>query len=125
MPITPSGFVIPIPLILQVCQEYAMAQDLTQIVDFPTRIPDRDDPQTYLLDLFRCSNPDSSLLLLILLWENLTIILLKIRNCFAILVITVRESSKMRGPIKPNNSSLYPISAYRTSFLLEDLQQRS
>ena len=35
-----------------------MAQDLTQIVDFPTRIPDRDDHQPYLLDLFRCSNPD-------------------------------------------------------------------
>ena len=34
-----------------------MAQD--QIVDFPTRIPDRDDPQPYLLDLFLCSNPDS------------------------------------------------------------------
>ena len=35
-----------------------MAQDLTQIGDFPTRIPDRDDHQTYLLDLFLCSNPD-------------------------------------------------------------------
>ena len=36
-----------------------MAQDLaTQIVDFPTRIPDCDDHQPYLLDLFLCSNPD-------------------------------------------------------------------
>ena len=41
------------------CQEFALAQDLTQIVDFPTRIPDRDDHQPYLLDLFLCSNPDS------------------------------------------------------------------
>ena len=41
------------------CQGFAMAQDLTQIVDFPTRIPDRDDHQPYLLDLFLCSNPDS------------------------------------------------------------------
>ena len=38
---------------------FAMAQDLTQIADFPTRIPDRDDHQPYLLDTFRCSNPDS------------------------------------------------------------------
>ena len=36
-----------------------MAQDLTQTVDFPTRIPDRDDHQPYLPDLFLCSNPDS------------------------------------------------------------------
>ena len=41
------------------CQEFTMVQDLTQIVDFPTRIPDRDDHQPYLLDLFLCSNPDS------------------------------------------------------------------
>ena len=41
------------------CQEFALAQDLTQIVDFPTRIPDRVDHQPYLLDLFLCSNPDS------------------------------------------------------------------
>ena len=37
-----------------------MAQDLTQIVDFSTRIPDRDDHRPYLLDLFLCPNPDSS-----------------------------------------------------------------
>ena len=36
-----------------------MAQDLTQILDFPTRIPDHDDHQPYLIDLFLCSNPDS------------------------------------------------------------------
>ena len=41
------------------CQEFVMAQDLTQIVDFPTCNPDRDDHQPYLLDLFLCSNPDS------------------------------------------------------------------
>ena len=41
------------------CQEFAMVQDLTRIVDFPTHIPDRDDHQPYLLDLFLCSNPDS------------------------------------------------------------------
>ena len=40
-------------------QEFAMAQDFTQIVNSPTRIPDRDDHQPYLLDLFLCSNPDS------------------------------------------------------------------
>ena len=38
------------------CQEFAMAQDLTQI---PTCIPDCDDHQPYLLDLFLCSNPAS------------------------------------------------------------------
>ena len=43
----------------QFCKEFAMAKDLTQIVDFPTHIPDRDDHQPYLLDLFLCSNPDS------------------------------------------------------------------
>ena len=42
------------------CQEFAMAQFITQIVDFPNHIPDRDDHQPYL-----------ALLLLILLWENL------------------------------------------------------
>ena len=41
------------------CQEFAMAQYLTQIVDFPTHIPDRDDHQPFLLDLFLSSNPDS------------------------------------------------------------------
>ena len=40
------------------CQEFAMAQDLAQNVDFPTRITDRDDHQPYLLDLFLCSNLD-------------------------------------------------------------------
>ena len=37
-----------------------LAQNLAQFVDFPTRIPDRDHHQPYLLDLFLCSNPDSS-----------------------------------------------------------------
>ena len=41
------------------CQEFVLAQDLTQIVDFPTCIPDRVDHQPYLPDLFLCSNPDS------------------------------------------------------------------
>ena len=40
-------------------QEFAMAQDFTQIVDFPTHIPDHDYHQPYLLDLFLGSNPDS------------------------------------------------------------------
>ena len=40
------------------CHDFALSQDLTQIVDFPTRIPDRDDHQPYLLDLFICSNPE-------------------------------------------------------------------
>ena len=40
------------------CQEFAMARELSQIVDVPTRIPARDDHQTYLLDLFLCFNPD-------------------------------------------------------------------
>ena len=39
--------------------EDALAHDLTQMIDFPTRIPDRDDHQPYMLDLFLCSNPDS------------------------------------------------------------------
>ena len=33
------------------CQEFPMEQDRTQVVDFPTRIPDRDDHQPYHLDL--------------------------------------------------------------------------
>ena len=37
------------------CQEFAMAQELTEIADFP----DCDDHQPFLLDLFLCSNPDS------------------------------------------------------------------
>ena len=41
------------------CQEFAMVQDLTQIVDSPICIPDRDDHQPYILDLFLSSNPDS------------------------------------------------------------------
>ena len=41
------------------CQEFAMTQDLTLIIDFPTHIPDRYDHQPYLLDLFLCSSPDS------------------------------------------------------------------
>ena len=41
------------------CQEFAKAQDLTQIVDFPTFILDRDNHQPYLLGLFLCSNPYS------------------------------------------------------------------
>ena len=40
------------------CLEFAMAQYLTQIVDFPTHISNRDDHQPYLLDLFLCFNPD-------------------------------------------------------------------
>ena len=40
-------------------QEFAIAQDITQVVDFPARIPDCDDHQPYLVDVFLCSNPDS------------------------------------------------------------------
>ena len=40
------------------CQEFAMAQYLIQIVDFLTRIPDRDGHQSYLLVLFLCCNLD-------------------------------------------------------------------
>ena len=32
---------------------------LWHILDFPTRIPDDDDHQPYLFDLFLCSNPAS------------------------------------------------------------------
>ena len=42
------------------CQGFAMTQDLTHIVDLPTHVPDRDDHRPFLLDLFLCSNPDSS-----------------------------------------------------------------
>ena len=41
------------------CHDFALAHDLTQIVGFPTHIPDREDHHPYLLDLFLCSNPDS------------------------------------------------------------------
>ena len=40
------------------CHKFAMAQALTQIVDFPTHIPDHDYHHPYLLALFLCSNPD-------------------------------------------------------------------
>ena len=40
------------------CQKLPMVHDLT-LVDFPTHIPDHDDHQPFLLDLFFCSNPDS------------------------------------------------------------------
>ena len=48
-------------MVLIVCfgQEFAIAQDLTQIVDFPTSIPARNDHQPYLLDLFLFPIPDS------------------------------------------------------------------
>ena len=61
-----------LPEFVSVClslSEVAMAQDFTQIVDFSTCIPDRDDHQPYLLDLILTL----ALLLLILLWENMTI----------------------------------------------------
>ena len=37
---------------------FAISQNLTQTVDFPTRFPDRDDQSPSLLDLFLSSNPD-------------------------------------------------------------------
>ena len=37
---------------------FAISQSLTQIVNFPTRIPDRVDHRPSLLDLFLTSNPD-------------------------------------------------------------------
>ena len=40
------------------CQEFDMAQDLAQIVDFHIRIPDHDDNQPFF-STFLCSNPDS------------------------------------------------------------------
>ena len=59
MPITLSGFVIPIPEVACLfCQDFAMAPQLIQIVDFPTRIHDCDDYQPYHLDLFLWSYPD-------------------------------------------------------------------
>lgn len=36
---------------------FAISQNLTQTVDFPTRFPDRDDQSPTLLDLFLSSNP--------------------------------------------------------------------
>ena len=36
---------------------FSISQSLTQIVDFPTRFPDRDDHNPHLLDLFLTSNP--------------------------------------------------------------------
>ena len=40
------------------CHDFAVSQDLTQIIDFPTRIPARVDHDPHLLDLFLCSTPD-------------------------------------------------------------------
>jgi len=36
---------------------FAVANSLTQLVDFPTRFPDREDQSPYTLDLFLTSNP--------------------------------------------------------------------
>ena len=36
-----------------------MVKYLTQIIDFPTRIPDSDDNQPYLPDQYLSSNPES------------------------------------------------------------------
>ena len=48
-----SWYVVPItPSLLRHSHLTDVAQDLAQIVDFITRIPDRDDLQPYLLDLF-------------------------------------------------------------------------
>lgn len=38
---------------------FALSQDLTQIISAPTRIPDRANDNRYLLDLFLCSNPNA------------------------------------------------------------------
>ena len=38
------------------CHEFALAQDLIQIVDFPTYIPGRGDHEPHLRDIFLCSN---------------------------------------------------------------------
>ena len=37
---------------------FSLSQSLTQLVDFPTRFPDRDDQTPSLLDLFLSSNPN-------------------------------------------------------------------
>ena len=37
---------------------FSLSQSLTQLVDFPTRFPDRDDHRPSLLDLFLTSNPN-------------------------------------------------------------------
>ena len=59
MPIILTGLVIPTDVAGVSCHDFALAHDLTQIVGFPTHIPDREDHHPYLLDLFLCSNPDS------------------------------------------------------------------
>ena len=43
----------------RLCYNFALTQNLTQMVDFPTHIPDRPDCASHLLDLFLCSNPES------------------------------------------------------------------
>ena len=40
------------------CFNFALSQDLTQLVNFPTRIPDNLDHNAHLLDLFLTSNPE-------------------------------------------------------------------
>ena len=40
------------------CYNFALSQDLTQIVSFPTRIPDCGGQEPSLLDLFLTTNPD-------------------------------------------------------------------
>ena len=41
-----------------VAYNFSLSQSLTQLVDFPTRFPDRDDQTPSLLDLFLSSNPN-------------------------------------------------------------------
>ena len=40
------------------CHNFAVSQNLSQIIDFPTRIPDVEDHFRSLLDLFLTSTPE-------------------------------------------------------------------
>ena len=40
------------------CHNFAVSHDLTQIIDFPTRIPDVEHHFQYILDLFLSSTPE-------------------------------------------------------------------
>lgn len=52
---------------------FSILNDLEQLVQFPTRIPDRPGDEPKILDLFLTSNPSSNTVKLSLLWVTLIV----------------------------------------------------
>ena len=59
----------------ELCYNFSISNDLTQIVNFPTQIPDCDSHSPALLDLFISSDASISSTMAFLLWEILIMLL--------------------------------------------------